>query len=135
MIKTLATSPSVDMVLPVICSSSKDRWFFGRNNTGDIFNRAELFENNAHVEFDLVTSDGGFDCSADPAAQEANSGELKIAEYQAICHKLAPNGSGVLKMFNCCHETSLKILESAANSFQSVNLGTFYGQRAHDPGR
>ena len=103
----------------------KDRWFFGRNNTGDIFHRTELFENNAHMEFDLVTSDGGFDCSADPAAQEANSGELKLAEYQAICHKLAPNGSGVLKMFNCCHETSLRILESAANSFQSVNLGKF----------
>ena len=107
----------------LICELKKDRWFFGRNNIGDIFHRTELFENNAHMEFDLVTSDGGFDCSADPAAQEANSGELKLAEYQAICHKLPPNGSGVLKMFNCCHETSLKILESAANSFQSVNLG------------
>ena len=48
----------------LICELKKDRWFFGRNNTGDIFHRTELFENNAHMEFDLVTSDGGFDCSA-----------------------------------------------------------------------
>ena len=40
-----------------------DRWFFGSDNTGDIMKKDKLFEDLNQNTFDLVTSDGGFDCS------------------------------------------------------------------------
>jgi hypothetical protein len=73
-------------------------------------------------QFHLVTADGGVDCSADPEFQEQNSADLKAAEYKGICYKLKPKGNALLKLFCCCHESTLKILESAASSFRKVEL-------------
>ncbi|CAG5112145.1 Oidioi.mRNA.OKI2018_I69.chr2.g6391.t3.cds [Oikopleura dioica] len=97
------------------------RWVFGTDNTGNIFNFGSL-ANLKGKQFSLVTGDGGVDCSADPEFQEENSAELKTSEYKAICYKLKNKGNAVLKLFCCCHESSLKILESAASSFQIVEL-------------
>ena len=65
----------------------------------------------------MVTSDGGFDCSAEPEKQEEISAELKKAEYTAIISRLAIHGNGVLKLFACCHQSTLEILESSSNGF------------------
>jgi 23S rRNA U2552 (ribose-2'-O)-methylase RlmE/FtsJ len=91
-------------------------------NIGDITKLNSLFTDLGETKFDLVTSDGGFDCSADPECQEVISSNLKRAEYESICLNLGVHGNGVLKMFSCCHVTSLQILESAASSFQNVYL-------------
>jgi len=79
----------------------------------------------------LVTSDGGIDCSADPEFQEQNSAKLKESEYLSICDKLAIGGNGVLKLFSCCHPSTLMILESAANSFDTgigIKLNGIFNQ-------
>ena len=98
-----------------------ERWFFGAENTGDIFDLTSLFSH-FDAKCHLATSDGGFDCSAEPDKQEELSGELKLAEYDAIISRLAPRGCGVLKLFACCHQSTLEILESASNGFDTVYL-------------
>jgi cap2 methyltransferase len=98
-----------------------ERWHFGPDNTGNIF-APDALNSLRHQKFELITGDGGIDCSADPEFQEQNSAQLKEAEYLAICDKVARGGNAVLKLFNCCHRSSLMLLESAANSFQSAYL-------------
>ena len=66
----------------------------------------------------MVTSDGGFDCSAEPGKQEEISAELKKAEYTAIISRLEIRGNGILKLFACCHQSTLEILESSSNGFE-----------------
>ena len=96
-----------------------ERWFFGRENTGDIFDLESLFDT-FEEKVHLATSDGGFDCSAEPEKQEEISAELKMAEYQGLISRLALHGCAVLKLFACCHESTLQILESSANGFEAV---------------
>jgi len=115
--------PSKVINIDSIILAFSERWFFGSDNTGDIIDSVQsLFGDLGETKFDLVTSDGGFDCSADPECQEVISSSLKRAEYESICLTLGVHGNSVLKMFSCCHVTSLQILESAASSFQTVYL-------------
>lgn len=98
-----------------------DKWIFGADNTGNIFSGDALSSLHG-VKFSFITSDGGIDCSADPEFQEQNSSTLKQAEFLTICDKVAVGGHAVLKLFSCCHSSTLMILESAANSFESAFL-------------
>ena len=99
-----------------------ERWHFGPDNTGNIF-APDALNSLRHQKFELITGDGGIDCSADPEFQERvrkswlelarlgsspfemketpfkeqNSAQLKEAEYLAICDKVARGGNAVLK--------------------------------------
>ena len=98
-----------------------EKWFFGRENTGDIFDLESLFHT-LDEKVHLATSDGGFDCSAEPEKQEETSAGLKLAEYKGLISRLGLHGCAVLKLFACCHESTLKILESSANGFEAVYI-------------
>ncbi|GBM43981.1 Cap-specific mRNA (nucleoside-2'-O-)-methyltransferase 2 [Araneus ventricosus] len=78
-------------------------WFFGKDNTGDITNpnySKDLQEFISEKEyFNLVTADGGVDCSDNPAEQETVVAKLHFAEMLVALQNLAPGGSFVLKKF------------------------------------
>ncbi|CAL1292448.1 unnamed protein product [Larinioides sclopetarius] len=78
-------------------------WFFGKDNTGDITNPnyvKDLQEFISEKEyFNLVTADGGIDCSDNPAEQEIVVAKLHFAEMLVALQSLAPGASFVLKKF------------------------------------
>jgi len=78
---------------------------------------------------DLVTADGGFDFSADFAAQEETSLELLLCEAYAAALLLREGGALVLKLYDVYLDATIQLLGVLRAAFASVVLTKPAGSR------
>ncbi|KAF6205194.1 hypothetical protein GE061_019361 [Apolygus lucorum] len=103
---------------------TSDNWIFGEDFTGNICQRVNL-EHLKRTSKDigpihLVTADGSFDCTDDPAEQEGKVVPLLYCETIAAFSILAPGGSFVLKIFTIFECQTVCLLYLLRCSFKKV---------------
>jgi len=106
---------------------SLDNWEFGKDDTGDLMDKANLevlvaraaaMEGGVH----LVTADGSIDCQGNPGDQEATVADLHTSEALAALTVLAEGGSFVLKMFTFFESETVCLLYLLHTAFATMDV-------------
>lgn len=115
-ITLLNQGPQMDVALDCV--------WRGGDGTGNILNVANIAEYVDYLQGKggcaLITADGGFD--ADPAEQEKASMPLFYAQTLVAMRALKQGGCFVLKLFDTWEQESCALLNTLAQSFESVHL-------------
>ena len=102
-------------------------WVYGQNGTGnildasvisDLWNEAKATNNTC----DLVTGDGGIDCSDNPAAQEEDSFALIFAQTVAALGLLRHGGTFILKIFTAHEWPTACVLHLIRQHFREMKV-------------
>ncbi|BES92822.1 FtsJ-like methyltransferase [Nesidiocoris tenuis] len=103
-----------------------DKWLFGDDYTGNIYEEKNLESLRREVlkigPIHLVTADGSFDCTSDPAEQETNVLPLLYSEAITALRILAPGGSFVLKIFTIFECPTICLMFLLRSTFKQVAI-------------
>eukprot|EP00794_Sanderia_malayensis_P015800 gene15800-17393_t len=102
-------------------------WVFGVDFSGnimDIDNVNALKQRSKDLHsVDMVTADGGIDCSDDPCKQEILIAPLLYWEIVAAFQVLSPGGSFIIKMFTVLEKFTISLLYVLYCAFREVHVG------------
>jgi len=104
-----------------------DHWFFGLDNSGNIFSKDSVRELWRLVQeeqgpVELVTCDGSIDCSGAPEDQELMVASLHFMEAICAIGLLAVGGNLVLKLFNIFESQTVCLLFLLWDLFEELHL-------------
>ena len=102
-------------------------WFFGKDNTGDVFQTdfVSALCRKCHKSFhsekiDLVTADGSLNCQDDPSEQETIVAPLHYTELLCALSVLSTHGNFVIKMFTLFEAHSVTLMYILSCVFRKV---------------
>ena len=96
----------------------------GADGTGDILSVENLdyCREKYGSSMDIITADGGFDFSVDFNNQESNMTRLLFAQICFAISMQKPNGSFILKIFDCFNEATVDMLYILSSFYKKVYI-------------
>lgn len=97
----------------------------GVDGTGNLYNIKNInymIETFGANSMDLITGDGGFDCSIDFNKQEDMSFRLIFAEITTVVNLQSPGGSCVIKIFDTFSQRMMKLLQVVTLFYNDVYI-------------
>jgi len=98
---------------------------YGKDGTGNLYSleNIEHFCNTVgHSSVDFITADGGFDFSSDFNNQEDLSLKLILCEVLCALMLQGEGGSFLLKIYDCFHEQTLKMIHVLKRFYEHVHF-------------